>query len=99
MVAGPPPAIALPLTIARFKTPNLRDLGSSEPYLHTGRMNTIEDVIAFYQTFSNLARSGAIRNADAELSGISLDSSAVNPLVAFLNSLNEDYFDIPCPCQ
>jgi hypothetical protein len=98
-VAGPPPAVALPLTIARFKTPNLRDLGSSEPYLHTGRMNTIEDVIAFYQNFSSLARSGAVRNADAELNAISLASAAVDPLAAFLNSLNEDYFDIPCPCQ
>jgi hypothetical protein len=98
-VAGPPPAVALPLTIARFKTPNLRDLGSSEPYLHTGQMNTIEDVIQFYQNFSNLARSGAVLNADPQLSGISLGSSAVDPLVDFLNSLNEDYFDIPCPCQ
>jgi len=98
-VAGPPPAAALPLTIARFKTPNLRDLGSSGPYLHTGRMDTIEDVITFYQNFSNLARGGAVRNADPQLSGISLGNAAVDPLVAFLNSLNEDYFDIPCPCQ
>ena len=42
LVGTPPPAVALPLTIALFKTPNLRDLGSSQPYLHTGRMNTIE---------------------------------------------------------
>jgi hypothetical protein len=98
-VAGPPPAVALPLTVARFKTPNLRDLGSSDPYLHTGRMDTLGDVIAFYQNFSGLARSGAVRNAAPELSGISLGSSAVTPLTAFLNSLNEDYFDIPCPCQ
>lgn len=98
-VAGPPSAIALPFTVALFKTPNLRDLGSSEPYFHTGRMDTIEDVIAFYQNFSGLARGGAVRNAAPELSGISLGDSAVEPLAAFLRSLNEDYFDIPCPCQ
>jgi cytochrome c peroxidase len=97
-VGGPSPAIALPLTIALFKTPDLRDLSSSEPYLHTGRMNTIEDVLAFYQNFSSLARSGAVRNAAAQLGPISLDSSAVVPLAAFLRSLNEDYFDVPCPC-
>jgi hypothetical protein len=96
---SPPPAVALPLMIALFKTPNLRDLGSSDPYLHTGRMNTLEDVIAFYQNFSTLAATGAVRNADAQLSGISLNNSAVAPLAAFLRSLNEDYFDIPCPCQ
>ncbi|MGA2244576.1 MAG: hypothetical protein ABSH48_06240 [Verrucomicrobiota bacterium] len=98
-VAGPPPAVALPVTIARAKTPNLRDLGSSEPYLHTGRMDTLEDVLAFYQNSSDLARSGALRNSDPELSGISLSGAAVGPLAAFLLSLDEDYFDVPCPCQ
>jgi hypothetical protein len=95
---GPPAALALPLTIALFKTPNLRDLGSSQPYFHTGRMNTIQDVIGFYLNFSSLARASAVRNAAPELSGIILDSTALTPLAAFLSSLNEDYFDIPCPC-
>jgi cytochrome c peroxidase len=97
-VGAPSPATALPLVIALFKTPNLRDLGSSQPYLHTGRMNTLENVLGFYQNFSSLARSGAVRNAAPQLSGIFLDNAAVTPLAAFLNSLNEDYFDIPCPC-
>jgi len=99
LVANPSSDVALPLTIALFKTPNLRDLGSSDPYLHTGRMNTIEEVIAFYQNFSNQARAGAVRNAAPQLSLISLDNNAVSPLAAFLRSLNEDYFDVPCPCQ
>jgi hypothetical protein len=99
LVGAPGPAVALPLTIALFKTPNLRDLGSSQPYLHTGRMNTIEAVLAFYQNFSGLARTGAVRNAAPQLSGISLNNAAVVPLAAFLRSLNEDYFDVPCPCN
>jgi len=95
-----PPAAALPGTIALFKTPGLRDLVSSEPYLHTGRMNTIEAVLNFYQNFSGLARSGGVRNADPQLSNISLDASSVTPLAAFLRALDEeDYADIPCPCQ
>jgi cytochrome c peroxidase len=97
--AGPPgPDLALPRTIGLFKTPDVRDISSSEPYLHTGRMNTLQDMIAFYQTVSAQARAGTLRNPDPALSGISLDSSAVNPLVAFLRALNEDYQDIPCPC-
>jgi cytochrome c peroxidase len=85
--------------VGLFKTPNLRDLGSSEPYLHTGRMDTIEEVLGFYQNFSSLASTGAVRNAAVQLSGISLNNAAVAPLAAFLRSLDEDYFDIPCPCQ
>ncbi len=95
-----PPATALPLMIALFKTPAVRDLVSSEPYMHTGQMNAIEDVINFYLNSSTNARAGTIRNAAPELSGIFLDSSAVAPLAAFLRALDEeDYADIPCPCR
>jgi cytochrome c peroxidase len=97
--AIPSLAEALPHMIARFKTPDLRDLISSDPYFHTGRINTLPDAIAFYQNVSALARAGALRNADPKLHGISLDGSAVAPLVAFLRSLSEDYVDIPCPCD
>jgi hypothetical protein len=94
------PAVALPGTIALFKTPTVRDLVSSEPYLHTGRMDDIESVINFYEDFSALARAGMVRNAAPQLSGIVLDSSATAPLAAFLRALDEeDYADIPCPCQ
>ncbi|HWD91965.1 MAG TPA: hypothetical protein VG938_06415 [Verrucomicrobiae bacterium] len=89
----PAPADVLPLTLARFKTPSVRDLGHSDPYLHTGRINSLEDVIRFYQTFSSKARAGGVRNADPELRNIFLDDSAIAPLAAFLRSLNEDYTD------
>ncbi len=89
----PTPDEVLPNTLARFKTPTLRDLSQSDPYLHTGRMNALEDVIQFYEEFSAKARNGEVRNADPELSNISLDDSAVAPLAAFLRSLNEDYTD------
>jgi hypothetical protein len=94
------PAAALPGTIALFKTPTVRDLVSSEPYLHTGQMDTIEDVINFYGSFSGFARAGLVRNPAPQLSGILLDTSAIVPLAAFLRALDEeDYTDAPCPCQ
>jgi hypothetical protein len=89
----PAPAEVLPITLARFKTPTLRDLGQSDPYLHTGRMDSIEAVIRFYEIFSNKARFGQVRNADPELHNISLDNSSIAPLAAFLRSLDEDYHD------
>lgn len=83
--------VALDKAIAVFKTPGLRGLSLSDPYLHTGRKDTIEDVLRFYQKTSALQRSGHLRNGDAELGAIDLDSRAVNDLAAFLRSLNEDY--------
>ena len=85
------PERILPLTIARFKTPTLRDLGQSDPYLHSGQMKTIEDVLIFYQRVSALARAGKLRNGDPEIAGISIDDLDAFYLASFLRSLNEDY--------
>lgn len=95
-VAVTPPADCttarlLPMTIALFKTPGLRDLGQSAPYLHTGQKDTLEDVISFYIGASGLARAGTLRNAAPELSGIALTANDVDALAAFLRVLNEDY--------
>jgi cytochrome c peroxidase len=85
------PAQILPNTLGKFKTPVLRDLGHSQPYLHSGRMNTLEDVLNFYRQMSDLARAGRLRNTDAAISGVSLDSNDTAALAAFLRALNEDY--------
>jgi hypothetical protein len=66
------PPMLLPKTIALFKTPGLRDLGHSAPYFHTGRQETIEDVVGFYKRIAELARIGEVRNGAPELAGITL---------------------------
>jgi hypothetical protein len=83
--------LLLDQTIATFKTPGLRDLGHSGPYLHTGRADALGNVIGLYAKFSNLAREGKMRNADPLLESIALKPSDGEALVAFLKSLNEDY--------
>jgi hypothetical protein len=91
-------ASVLPYTVGLYKTPTVRDISSSEPYFHTGRLDTIEDVINFYAMVSVETRAGLIRNGDPRLAGILMETNSVVPLAAFLRSLNEDYTDIPCPC-
>ena len=81
----------LPLSIAAFKTPVLRDLGHSNPYMHTGQFNSVKDSITFYITASALAKSKQLRNADPALRDISIKTTDVDALVAFVNALNEDY--------
>lgn len=85
------PASTLPRTIALFRTPSIRDLGQSEPYLHTGRMQTIEDVLTFYQQMSALQNAGKLRNGDPDIGAIDIDADDTKALAAFLRSLNEDY--------
>jgi len=81
----------LPYTIAAFKTPVLRDLGHSDPYMHNGQSTTLEDAVRFYVTTSVLVKSHRLRNADKELDSINLQEKDIAPLVAFLKALNEDY--------
>jgi len=80
-------------TIAQFKTPTLRDLEDSAPYFHNGSKLTFNDVVEFYIRSSALARAGGLRNAPAEFANMSLSESDVAALVAFLQSLTEDYDD------
>lgn len=77
--------------VARFKTSSLRDLGQSAPYLHTGHINTLEEVLAFYERASALAHAGKLRNAPPEFFAMRLEPADREPLAAFLPALNEDY--------
>lgn len=77
--------------IARFKTPGLRDLGHSAPYMHNGRFDTLDSLVQFYRGASAQARAGTLRNGAPQLQGIALTPGDVPALVSFLKSLNEDY--------
>lgn len=81
----------LPHTVARFKTPVLRDLGHSSPYMHNGGFDNLESAIASYVDASDLARRGKLRNAAPELKHMRVSAGDVAPLTAFLKALNEDY--------
>ena len=86
-------------TIAQFRTPNLRDLADSNPYFHNGSKLTLQDVVQFYVFNSQLARQGNLRNAPPEFQSMSIDQSDVSALVAFLQSLTQDYDDNHAPTQ
>jgi hypothetical protein len=90
-LACPADSILLDEAIARFKTPGLRDLSHSAPYMHNGQFATLNDIIGFYIGVSDQARTGTLRNGAVQLQGIALKAGDIAPLVAFLKSLNEDY--------
>lgn len=83
--------VLLSRAIARFKTPGLRDLDHSAPYMHTGQFDTLSDIVQFYRDTSTQARAGTLRNGADQLTGIALSAGNIGALVAFLQSLNEDY--------
>lgn len=76
--------------IATFKTPTLRNLQYSQPYFHNGSMVTLEEALGEIMRLSEMARKGRVRAADEELPRIRITAADIPPLVAFLDSLNED---------
>lgn len=67
----------------RFKTPTLREITYTGPYMHDGRHQTLEEVIEFYNM-------GGIKNPqlDKEIKPLHLGAQEKADLVAFLKSLN-----------
>jgi cytochrome c peroxidase len=76
--------------IAAFKTPTLRNLAYTQPYLHDGSIQTLEETLETMIRLSEMARAGRVRESDEELAKIKISAADVAPLLAFLNSLNED---------
>ena len=68
----------------RFKTPTLRGLTLTAPYMHDGSIATLEDVVAFY-------RRGGEKNThlDEALEPIDLTDDEATALTAFLKALSE----------
>ena len=81
----------LNLAIATFKTPTIRNLGHSAPYMHNGQISDLHAIIGFYVAASASSRQGLIRNPDDEMKAINISINDIQPLVNFLISLYEDY--------
>jgi cytochrome c peroxidase len=66
----------------KYRTPSLRNIALTEPYMHDGSLATLEDVIEFYNR-------GGIpnENLDPLIRPLNLDQEEIRALVAFLRSL------------
>jgi cytochrome c peroxidase len=67
----------------RFKTPGLRGLSRTAPYMHDGSLASLEDVVAFYNRGGN-----ANPNLDPTLRPLDLSVQDRQDLVAFLKALS-----------
>lgn len=76
--------------VGTFKTPTLRNLAYSHPYLHNGVYPTVRETLEAKLEWSRMARRGELRSADEELLGMALDDDAVSLLVTFLASLGDE---------
>ncbi len=66
----------------QFKTPTLRDVELTAPYMHDGSINTLREVVEFYNQ-------GGVANPhlDAHIKPLELTEQEIDDLVAFLKAL------------
>lgn len=84
-----------PEEIGAFKTPTLREIAHTAPYMHDGRFATLEEVVNFYNQ-------GGIKNPHLDNSIIPLELTAEEQrqLLAFLQSLSgEGWQQIAAPTE
>jgi cytochrome c peroxidase len=74
---------SFPDFLGAFRTPSLRNVARTAPYMHAGQLRTLEEVVAFYRS---LPGQPAIGHRDLLLRRIPR-TLPTRPLVAFLESL------------
>lgn len=70
---------------AEFKTPTLRNVAVTGPYMHDGKLKTLKDVVDFYA-----GRGNSNPYLDKRISNIELSGQDRSDLVEFLKSLTGD---------
>lgn len=81
-----------PKDLGAFKTPTLREVARTAPYMHDGRFATLPQVVDFYDQ-------GGIPNPhlDPAMKPLNLADQEKKDLVEFLHALNGEGWDVSAP--
>lgn len=68
----------------KFRTPSLRNLSETGPYFHNGTRQTLRGAVQFYNR---------IERNDEDAKSLKFNGDIVDPIVKFLQALNDSNFD------
>ncbi len=82
-----------PTDMGKYKTPTLRNVMLTAPYMHDGRFATIEEVLQHYTNgmYDSPTLAPVFRQEDGQL-GLSLTQQEQQDLIAFLHTLTDSTF-------
>ena len=84
-----------PSEVGRFKTPSLRNIEKTAPYMHSGIFNTLEEVLEFYNErdinpkFAHPEVASTINKTD--LGNLKLAKQDISDIIAFLKTLTDGF--------
>lgn len=72
-----------------FKTPGLRNVERTAPYMHNGAFKTLEEVVEFYNDGGGRGRGQDAYSQDSKVAKLDLTEQQKKDLVAFMKALND----------
>ena len=83
-----------PGTVGGFKTPTIREIARTAPYMHDGRFATLEEVVDFYDR-------GGIRNPHLSnlIIPLGLTAQEKTDLVEYMKALNGEGWQMTAPAE
>jgi len=83
----------IPQDMGRFRTPSLRNVARTAPYMHDGSVATLREAIAHYAAGGRSAGEGADNPLKSPfMIGFRLSDAEIDDLLAFLESLTDEAF-------
>ncbi|MEL6810214.1 MAG: hypothetical protein AAFP76_02645, partial [Bacteroidota bacterium] len=72
-----------------FKTPTLRNIDKSGPYMHNGVFNTLEEVMDFYNHGGGAGQGLVLEHQTLAPDKLELTESEVEAIIAFMRAIND----------
>ena len=83
-----------------FRTPTLRNLRVTRPYMHSGKIATLDNVMLFYEDLRGKPppnKSIAHDDLDSLAKMVKVEFKNIDAIVEFMNTLNDDNYDRKIP--
>ena len=83
-----------------FRTPSLRNLRLTAPYMHSGKLKTLKHVLEFYEDLAGDLIANPKVNAsqiDPKIAKLKVDFKDISAIVEFLGTLNDESYDKTIP--
>ena len=82
----------IPYYMRAFKTPTVRNVEKTFPYMHNGEFSTLEEVLEFYNKGGGIGLGLEVPVQTLSPRPLDLDSSEVVDIIAFMHSLTDSMY-------
>ncbi len=80
---------AIPELLYAFKTPGIRNIEKTGPYMHNGAYKTLEQVVTFYHKGGGVGIGIDLPNQSLPFDSLTLNEQEKNAIVAFMRALTD----------